>query len=48
MIGQTQNGLLIRRLRQEDIPVIVEGERAQGWHPTEEKYLTRLRDMAAG
>ena len=39
---------MIRRMERRDIDGIVRGELAQGWHSSEEKYLRRLEDMAAG
>ncbi len=40
--------LHIRPFTAEDIAPIVAGERAQGWHSTDEKYISRLKDVAAG
>lgn len=40
--------ILVRGLREADIPVIVAGELAQGWHASREKYDLRLKDAAEG
>lgn len=45
---ETGMNVLIRQMRWEDIPAIVEGELRQGWHPSEEKYKIRMNDMEAG
>lgn len=36
--------LVVRSLLESDIPEIIAKERAQGWHPDEQKYLLRLSD----
>jgi len=36
--------LYIRNLTHADIDVIIEEEIKQGWHPTKDKYLSRLND----
>lgn len=47
--GQTgTKGLTIRPFTGDDIAPIVAGECAQGWHATEEKYISRLQDAADG
>ncbi len=38
----------VRDLAQDDAQIITDGEIAQGWHQTIDKYLTRLRDQAEG
>ena len=48
MIYYDDGNILIRDLRLEDARIIAEGERAQGWHADEAKYLRRLRDQEAG
>lgn len=40
--------IIIRDLEERDIAVIVEGEIAQGWHQTRDKYEMRLRDSREG
>ncbi len=40
--------LIIRPFTQADIPPIVAGEIAQGWHASPDKYLARLQDAAQG
>ena len=40
--------VLIRDLEPGDARIFADGERAQGWHASEEKYEMRLRDRAAG
>ena len=48
MIYYQDDDILIRDLRREDAQIITDGEIAQGWRQTIDKYLTRLRDQAAG
>lgn len=48
MIYYNANDILIRNLQQEDIQIITDGEIAQGWHATTEKYEMRLRHQAEG
>lgn len=40
--------ILIRLLNEKDGPQLVLAEQAQGWHTTNEKFETRLRDFADG
>ncbi len=42
------HGILVRNLEARDVETIVREERAQGWHATADKYLTRLQDQEAG
>lgn len=48
MIYYRDEKILIRDLRQSDAQIITDGERAQGWDQSIEKYLLRLRDQQAG
>ncbi len=48
MIYDASDSLLIRDMEERDAKAIADGERAQGWNATEEKYLLRLRDRAEG
>ena len=46
MIFYSGDKLLIRTMIEEDVPVIVKEEIAQGWQANKEKYETRIKDMA--
>lgn len=48
MIYYTDKDVLIRDLRESDAQIITDGEVAQGWHQTIDKYLLRLRDQTSG
>ena len=48
MVYYEDQQILIRDLRLEDAQVITDGEIAQGWHATVDKYLNRLQDRDAG
>ena len=48
MIYRRENGVVVRDMRAEDAQAIADAEIAQGWHASPEKYLSRLRDSAAG
>lgn len=40
--------ILIRSMAQPDAKILADGERAQGWNASPEKYEMRMRDEAAG
>lgn len=40
--------IVIRKMQPEDVPQIVEGETAQGWQVTADKYETRLQHQSEG
>ena len=46
MIYYRDEDVLIRDMEQSDAQTITDGEIAQGWHQTVDKYLNRLRDQA--
>ena len=48
MIYYDENGIVIRDLQQADAQVITDGEIAQGWDATVDKYEMRLRHQAEG
>lgn len=48
MIYYNEAGIIIRDLRREDVQTIVDGETAQGWNASAEKYEMRLRHQAEG
>ena len=48
MVYDQDEDVVIRNMEPVDAHVFAEGERAQGWNATEEKYAMRLRDQAAG
>jgi len=48
MIYYQDQTIVVRDLQQNDIPIIVAEEIAQGWHATAEKYETRLQHQAEG
>lgn len=48
MIYYQDKDILIRDMQPEDAQIITDGEIAQGWHQTTEKYEMRLRDQADG
>ena len=48
MIYYQDQDILVRDLVHDDAQIITDEEIAQGWHVTVEKYLTRLKDQAAG
>lgn len=48
MIYYTDETITIRNMVPEDAKIITEGEIAQGWHQTTEKYEMRLKDQAEG
>ena len=48
MIYYQDENVLIRNMEPEDGPVFTEGEIAQGWHASVEKYEMRLRHQAEG
>ena len=48
MIFYSDDTILIRNMAESDVQVLADGEIAQGWGDTAEKYRTRLRDQAAG
>ncbi len=48
MIYYDKDGIVIRNMRQSDAQVITDGEIAQGWDASVEKYEMRLRHQAEG
>lgn len=48
MIYYSDDLLLIRNMEEADVRAFADGEAAQGWGDTAEKYRMRLRDQAAG
>lgn len=48
MIYYNKNGIVIRNMRHSDAQVITDGEIAQGWDASAEKYEMRLRHQAEG
>lgn len=48
MVYYTNNEITVRNLEEADMQVIVDGEIAQGWHATIDKYEMRLKDQAEG
>ena len=48
MIYYQDDKIVIRDLREADAQIITDGEVAQGWHQTIDKYLGRLKDQADG
>lgn len=48
MIYYNKNGILIRNMRHSDAQVITDGEIAQGWDASVDKYEMRLRHQAEG
>ena len=48
MIYYNENDILIRDMLESDIQIITDGEIAQGWHQTTEKYEMRFKDMNEG
>ena len=48
MIYYQNDDILIRDLRDSDAQIISDGEVAQGWNPTVDKYNMRLRHQAEG
>lgn len=48
MIYYDENGIVIRDLQQADAQAITDGEIAQGWDATVDKYEMRLRHQAEG
>ena len=48
MIYYQDEDILIRDMVPADAQIFTDGEIAQGWHATVEKYEMRLRDQAAG
>ncbi|MBR3017891.1 MAG: GNAT family N-acetyltransferase [Clostridia bacterium] len=48
MIYYQDEDVLIRDMLPSDGQIFTEGEKAQGWNATVEKYEMRLRDVAAG
>lgn len=48
MVYYEGNGIVIRDLRPEDAQAITDGEIAQGWEATIDKYEMRLRHQAEG
>ena len=48
MIYYQDDDVLIRSLEERDAQAFTDGEIAQGWHASVDKYLYRLRDQAEG
>lgn len=48
MIYYRDGSLLIRELREADIPILVDEFTKQGWHPCADTYMMRLGDEAQG
>ena len=48
MIYYSDDDVTIRAMRREDARTITDGERAQGWNASVQKYLARLTDQEAG
>ena len=48
MIYDDDGAVCIRDMRPEDAQIITDGERAQGWDASVDKYLMRLADQASG
>ena len=48
MVYYDDGKILIRNMRQSDVPVITQGERDQGWDADGEKYQMRLQHQAEG
>ncbi len=48
MIYYQDEDVLIRTLEARDAQAFTDGEIAQGWHASVDKYLSRLRDQAEG
>ena len=48
MLYYSDDELMIRNMEEADAQVFTDEETAQGWHTDISKYLTRLRDQAAG
>lgn len=48
MIYYSDENIVIRDLKQADAQIITNGEIAQGWHQSIDKYLMRLKDQAEG
>ena len=48
MVYYQDEDILIRNMVPSDAQIFTDGEIAQGWHATVEKYEMRLRDQAAG
>ena len=48
MIYYEDGEIVVRDMEEGDAQAITDGEIAQGWHQTVEKYLRRLRDRDAG
>lgn len=48
MIYLNEGAVIIRDLEDADVPSLLAAELAQGWHVTEDKYRSHLRDRARG
>lgn len=48
MVYYNQNEILIRDMEPGDAQIITDGEIAQGWNQSIDKYLARLKDQAEG
>ncbi len=48
MVYYQQNDILIRDMEPGDAQIITDGEIAQGWNQSIDKYLSRLKDQAEG
>jgi len=48
MVYYTDHAITIRTIEDSDAKIICREEIVQGWNATEEKYLTRIADHAAG
>jgi len=48
MVYYSKNGIVVRNMRQSDVRLIVDGEIAQGWNDSTDKYEMRLRHQAEG
>lgn len=48
MIYYKNEEVIIRNMEERDAQVITDGEIAQGWNASVDKYETRLRDQAEG
>ncbi len=48
MIYYNKDGIVVRNMRQSDAQVITDGEIAQGWDASVEKYEMRLKHQAEG
>ena len=48
MVFYQDEALLVRNMEARDVQVLTDGERAQGWDASAEKFLLRLRHQAEG